>query len=206
MNKFSSVALLGLVAASIASNAKAADDIFWIDWTGCENVNGKTCYGTFTTNAKTIQVTYNNPQNIAFIQTGSGTDYFTDGTRTVRNAATSPYTSDTVPNIPPPAEMIALEKKGMQTLTFSETVRNLFFAYVSLNGNGYGFDQDFEVLSFGHSNDGNHCGYWGCGTSRKQIVGEEYQLLGTGEPHGTIVFSDSFDTLTWRSISNGKSF
>ena len=81
------------------------------------------------------------------------------------------------------------------------------FSYVSLNGYGYGFDQDFGILSFGDSSDGNDCGYWGCGTSFKKVVdlggGKfEYQLLGTGEPHGTIRFLGAFSTLTWRSLSN----
>lgn len=30
----------------------------------------------------------------------------------------------------------------------------------------------------------------------------EYQLLGTGEPHGTIRFLGAFDTVSWRSLSN----
>ena len=47
----------------------------------------------------------------------------------------------------------------------------------------------------------------GCGTSSKRIVdlgngNIEYQLIGTGEPHGTIRFAGAFNTLTWRSLSN----
>ncbi|WP_454458111.1 PEP-CTERM sorting domain-containing protein [Thauera phenylacetica] len=30
----------------------------------------------------------------------------------------------------------------------------------------------------------------------------EYQLLGTGEPHGTLQFKGTFDTVNWRSLSN----
>ena len=207
MTKLSSFALFGLAATSIFSYVKAAEDIHWIDWTRCASLNGITCYGTLTTNAKTITVEYNNPRGIGFSQTAGASeshDYFSDSART-RNPSTSPYTSATVPNIPPKGEMIALRYAGTQTLTFSESVRNVFFAYISLNGNGYGFDQDFEVLSFGASSDGNACGYWGCGTSSKSITTTEYQLVGTGEPHGTIVFADSFDTLSWRSLSDGKS-
>jgi hypothetical protein len=60
----------------------------------------------------------------------------------------------------------------------------------------------------GSGQDGdNACGYWGCGTSYKQVVdigggNYLYELLGTGEPHGTIRFKGSFDTLTWTSLSN----
>ena len=74
-----------------------------------------------------------------------------------------------------------------------------------MNGNGYGFDQDFDILSYGGA-DGNACGYWGCGTSYKQVVTvngkTEYQLLGTGEPHGTLRFKGTFDTVSWRSLSD----
>ena len=53
----------------------------------------------------------------------------------------------------------------------------------------------------------NTCGFWGCGTSFKNVVdlgggNFEYQLLGTGEPHGVIRFLGAFSTLTWRSLSN----
>ena len=30
----------------------------------------------------------------------------------------------------------------------------------------------------------------------------QYQLLGTGEPHGTLQFKGTFDTLNWSSLSN----
>lgn len=83
--------------------------------------------------------------------------------------------------------MIALTYAGSQTLSFSEPIANPVFSYVSLNGNGYAFNQDFEILSVGGV-DGNAPGYWGAGTSYKSVVdlgggNFEYQLLGTGEPH-----------------------
>ena len=100
----------------------------------------------------------------------------------------------------------ALQYAGTQSLVFSQAIANPVFAFVSLNGNGYGFDQDFDILSFGDASDGNACGYWGCGTSYKNIVTvngkTEYQLLGTGEPHGTLRFTGTFDTVSWRSLSN----
>jgi len=43
-----------------------------------------------------------------------------------------------------------LQFAGSQTLSFSQTVANPVFAYVSLNGNGYAFlNQNFDILSFG---------------------------------------------------------
>ena len=141
-------------------------------------------YGTITTPTTTVDVTYNNPRGLAFLQTGAGIDYFQNSS----GAVGSPYTSALVDNIPTAAEMIALQFAGRQSLHFSQAIANPVFSYISLNGNGYGFDQDFDILSFGDGV-GSYCGYWGCGTSSKNVVdlgggNFEYQLLGTGEPHG----------------------
>ena len=80
------------------------------------------------------------------------------------------------------------------------------FSYISLNANGYAFDQDFDILSFGDGTD-NDIGFWGAGTSSKDIVdlgggNFEYRLVGTGEPHGTIRFKGTFNAVSWRSLSN----
>lgn len=195
--------LFGCVTASAAP-------VFWTDWTGLGNVqSGFQGVGTITTNTATVTVTYTNPQGISFYQFNGGTDYWTP-----RNPVTdSPYTSALVDNPPPDSDIVALNAAGNQTLTFSQAIANPVFSYVSLNGNGYAFlNQDFDILSFGAGLNAaapgdNNCGFWGCGTSFKQIVniggGDfEYQLLGTGEPHGTIRFTGAFDTLTWRSLSN----
>lgn len=197
---------LSVIVLTLISQAVSAAPVFWTDWTTSTATNGFTANGTITTGTSTVQVTYNNPQGIAFFQDGvGGTDYWTSGG--VRNDATSPYTSALVDNIPTGNDIIALQFAGNQTLLFSETIANPVFSYVSLNGNGYAFNQDFDILSFGDGSPNNTCGYWGCGTSFKSVVdlgggNFEYQLLGTGEPHGTIRFKGAFDTVSWRSLSN----
>lgn len=194
--------LISLSAACILVTAPAlAVQVKWTDWTAGSS-DEKTVYGTIVTDTSTIAVTYSNPQTYAFLQTGSGTDYWENW----RGAVNSPYTSAVVDNIPTASEMIALDRAGMQTLTFSETVANPFFSYISLNGNGYAFDRDFEILSYGGL-DGNYSGYWGPGSSYKNVVALgggnfEYQLLGSGEPHGTIRFLGTFDSVSWRSLSD----
>ena len=198
--------LLAAATLGLASFATSAAPVFWTDWTSGSNTAGFTGLGTITTGTSTVDVTYNNPQGIAFFQSGGGIDYYQNN-RSGRDPATSPYTSALVDNIPTGTDIVALRFAGTQTLSFSETIANPVFSYVSLNGNGYAFDQDFEILSFGNASDGNDCGYWGCGTSFKNIVDLgggvfEYQLLGTGEPHGTIRFTGAFDTVSWRSLSS----
>lgn len=199
----------GIAIATLAGQALAVN-ISWTDWTADISATtpepGFTGVGEIVTATSTVGVTYQNDNGVGFFQTGVGIDYFQNGGGG-RDASDSPYTSGFVDNIPPAAEMIALQFMGLQTLFFSEAIANPVFSYVSLNGNGYAFDQDFDILSFGHASDGNDPGYWGSGTSYKEVVEVlpgvfEYRLLGTGEPHGTIRFKGAFDAVSWRSLSN----
>ncbi|MDG0867181.1 DUF642 domain-containing protein [SAR202 cluster bacterium JH702] len=202
--------------------------MFWADWTGGDLDAGSAFQGvgTITSPTAVVNVRYDNPQGILDVPSDSATPTYGYDTGAVtggldrwgrngdnaRVPATSPYTSDDVANIPTDTDMIRLRYAGSQTLTFIDAagdpidVANPVFAFVSLNLNGYGFDQDFDILSQGGV-DGNDCGLYGCGTSTKQIVDNgggdiEYWLVGTGEPHGTIRFRGSFDTLNWESLGD----
>lgn len=196
-----------LIVATLLFTAGVAGaaQIYWTDWMGSDldpgiGFKGQ---GTITTPTTTVTVTYTNPRGIGFYQSGPGTDWWIPRTPVSK----SPYTSAQVDNPPTFTDIVALQFAGNQTLQFSQTIANPVFSYVSLNGNGYAFlNQDFDILSFG---DGvvKSAGYWGAGTSFKNIVdlgggNIEYQLLGTGEPHGTIQFKGAFDSVTWRSLSN----
>lgn len=196
----------GALALALTSNVTLAAPIFWTDWTGgdLDSGSGFQAQGTITTGSSTVNVVYTNPQGVSFYQPSGGGYYYSNGTD--GPGGTSPFTSTLVDNRPPTSDIIALQYAGTQTLAFSQAIANPVFAYVSLNGNGYAFNQDFDILSFG---DGavNACGYWGCGTSYKNVVDLgggvfEYHLLGTGEPHGTLRFTGTFDTVSWRSLSN----
>lgn len=207
-------ALLAVAAISLglASAGAGAAPIFWTDWTGANvgSIAGAfQAQGTLTTNQSSVTVTYSNPQGIGFYQASGGTDYWQNN-RAGRNPATSPYTSAAVDNIPTDTDIVALRYAGMQTLNFSQAIANPVFAFVSLNGNGYAFNRDFELLSLGGV-DGNDCGYWGCGGASKVVVdlgggNFEYQLnsnnIGGSEPHGALRFLGAFDSVAWRSTSN----
>ncbi|MDU8941795.1 VPLPA-CTERM sorting domain-containing protein [Ovoidimarina sediminis] len=185
----------------------------WIDWeTSSVSPDGTfTATGTITSGSETIGVTYTNTQGVGFFQNGeSGNtiDYFS------AQGSNSPYESggpDGVDNRPPGAEMIALDTAGLQTLEFSQTVENLYYSFVSMNGNGYSFSQEFEILSYTRADvDGNGTdsdGYWGGGLVEKvDNLDGTFSLnaiAGNGtEPHGTILFTDTFDTLTWVSLTS----
>lgn len=184
-----------------------AAPFYWTDWTGSDLDPGAgfRAQGTITTPTATVGVTYTNANGIGFYQPSGGTDYYTGGA-----GATSPYTSALVDNRPTGTDIIALSRAGSQMLQFSEAIATPVFAFVSLNGNGYAFDQDFEILSVGGVG-GNACGFWGCGGVTKVIVplaggGFEYQLnsnnVGGTEPHGTLRFTGAFSSVSWRSSSN----
>ena len=176
-----------LAASALLSAAAHAAPVNWADWTsGTAGASGS-AIGSFSTGAGTVDISYKG--EVAFIETGTGTNYFTHG-------ATSPYKSALVDNDPTASEMIALSLATSKTLTFSTAVDNLFFAVVSLNGNGYRFDSDFEIVSFG-------AGYWGNGTLTKVALGGgQFQLNGSGEPHGVIRFTGAVSSITWTSLTN----
>ncbi|WP_430438386.1 YDG domain-containing protein [Neorhodopirellula lusitana] len=181
----------------------------WVDWTTWDAAT-KTATGTITVGSEVITVTYHNPQGIYGIQTSGGTAYWT-GRSGGSFSGESPYVSDNVANGPSTTDLIQLQYAGSQTLTFSESVENLAFSIMSMNGNGYGFDQDFTIESYSGLN-GAGPGYFGAGTMTKAIVGDTFQLNdggvnsasegGNSEPHGTIRFANAFSELTWNSLSD----
>lgn len=206
--RFRAIPALAFLLAASAANATP---VYWTDWTGSDTDPGVgfAGHGTITTLTQSVGVTYTNPAGIGFYQPSGGIDYWAPRTPVTN----SPYTSTAVDNAPTGTDIIALQYAGNQTLTFSQTVLNPIFAFVSLNGNGYAFlNQDFEILSYGAglgaaAPGDNSCGYWGCGSVTKQVVdlgggNIEYRLIGTGEPHGAIRFTGAFDSLTWRSMTN----
>ena len=204
MYKYIGVFLASFVAMSSASAAP----IFWTDWTSNSNINNvSTTVGNITTTGSVIGVTYENANGIAGAQLGNvnDRDYYANGPNGVngRDDSISPYTSAAVDNAPTSKDIVRLRFAGEQTLSFTESIANLVFAYVSLNNNGYRFTQDFDILSFGDPIDGNACGYWGCGKSSKTITVVNgityYDLVGTGEPHGAIQFKGALSSITWES-------
>lgn len=189
------VGITVLVAA--ASTPAQAGPVSWTNWTSFDNVSVQ---GSIVVDGSTISVTYTGERG--FVQTACGTDYWIQSP-----AGPNPYTSPTVDNPPNGSsdpllrcDIIALSHATAKLLEFSEPVTNPLFAVVSLNGNGYRFDRDFEILSFAQ-------GYWGDGTLTKRISTSTtgavtYDLIGTGEPHGVIQFIGTFSTVHWDSLSD----
>lgn len=205
--------LFSLACAAVAALSAAplaAAPINWTDWhTSSGNTGPVTVIGSMDVDGTAVTVTYTNTNSIAFTQLTGGIDYWQNG-RSGRNDAISPYTSvgpNGVDNAPTGTDIIALRTAGTQTLTFSEAVSDIYFSFVSLNSNGYQFDRDFTLLSGGNMNiDGNGtdaCGYWGCGSSSKLVNATDgtWDLIGTGEPHGTLLLDGTFTSVSWTSLS-----
>lgn len=177
--------LAGLIVMLATTTGVHAAPVVWVDWTGGTTGANGSAQGVLTVDGETVDVTYTG--QIQFLQTGGETNYF---------IPSAPYVSATVDNAPGTSDIIALSTATSHTLTFSKAVKNLLFAVVSLNGNGYKFDSDFEILSMGQ-------GFWGNGTLTKDTsIPGEYLLNGSGEPHGVIEFTANVTSITWTSLTN----
>lgn len=185
-----SIPVFTLVFFLFSPFSALAAHVYWVDWqSGQAGTNGWAS-GVINIGSTTVNVSYLG--EIAFIQTSSGTNYWTE-------YDPKPYTGSTlIDNSPPPPDIIALSKTTLKTLNFSVPLTNLFFAFVSLNGNGYNFDRDFEIVSCGK-------GYWGIGTVTEEYIGGSYpyRLKATsGEPHGVIQFPGPVSSISWTSMNN----
>ena len=172
------IALLGVAAPA------SAIEIKWTDWA---NATTGQVDGTATSLGETISVTYSG--TFAFVQTGTGTDYFTPS---------SPYTDNAVvDNRPPAAEMVALsggDTALTHTVSFSEPVVDPVMAIVSLGQPAqtitYNFgDETFDILSSG-------TGYWG-GAEPDSLFQITPSILTGTEGHGVIQFSGTYSEITW---------
>lgn len=182
MRWWTTPSFLALGIALCATPGRSAP-VAWTDWTSGA---AGSAMGQIVTPDGTVMVEHTG--QIAFIQTGTGTNFYSPAT---------PYVSALVDNPPPAAELIALSQVGTRTLTFSAPVEDLFFAIVSLNSNALRFDHDFEIVSTG-------CGYWGCGgLSRTDLGNGQFRAASTGgEPHGVIRFVGAVSSLTFSNEVN----
>lgn len=179
-------AVLQALASTLVIAAPAfAAPVTWVDWVAATAGNEGSADGVLSLGATNVDVHYSG--QIAFAQVSGGTNYY---------LPSAPYISPLVDNAPSTPDIIALSTATPKTLTFSQAIDNLFFAVVSLNGNGYRFNRDFDIVSFG-------TGYWGPGTMTKvDLGGGIFEVTGTGEPHGVIRFKGAVSSINWTSETN----
>jgi hypothetical protein len=171
--------LTPLIAGVLTFTSTAAP-VHWADWTSGTAGWFGSAEGQIDTGSEIVGISYTG--EIAFIQTSGGINYWNPS---------APYTSVLVDNGPGTPDIIAVSKETTKTLSFSKPVDNLFLAVVSLNNNGYLFNQDFSVVSYGQ-------GYWGDGTLiRTDLGGGQFMLSGSEEPHGVIRFAGPVSSISW---------
>lgn len=182
------IATCFLTAATVATAAP----YFYVDWTTA-NVGAGTASGLITlpdTSTVTVdfKATYANgsPGNLAFAQTGGGTNYW---------IPSSPYISTQVDNAPPDTDLLALQggQNQIYTVTLGAAIKDPIMAIVSLGQPGsnttYDFNAPFAIVSEG-------VGFWGGNTTTalEQLAGD---ILIGNEGHGTIQFIGTFSTFSW---------
>jgi VCBS repeat-containing protein len=187
---------------SLTASSKATstgNTVYWVDWQSATQLSAPSpgTDGTYRVNGTiglpgghNINVTYEG--QYFFVQTAAGeTFYYTQPSGAV-------YTSAAVANGPGTSDIIALgDAASARNLTFSEPVENLFFAIVSMNSNGYLFDQDFNIVSRGQ-------GYFGNSSNvTKSATGDgRFGITSSGNPsefHGVLQIDGAVSSLTWTS-------
>lgn len=170
------------IVTILLSASSFALPVYWVDWiSGTPGLNGS-ADGVIHIGSEAVQVHYEG--EAGFIQTDGGVNYW--------NPA-DPYISAAVPNPPPNSDIIATYQTTLKTLTFSRPIHDLIFAIVSLDWNGYFFDREFSVESYGQ-------GWWGDGWMQKVYTPAGQPVVwGSWEAHGVIRFEGEIQTLSWTS-------
>lgn len=171
--------LIAIVGLSFPSLFASATMINWVDW---QSSTANTATGELLVGSETVAVNVSSTSAFAFVQTGTGTDFWTG----------SAYTNGTVDNAPPASEQIALNPAGTVTISFDKPIANVFFAINSWNNNTVAFDTPIVIDSSG-------AGYWGSGSANLNADSTGFQ--GVGELHGIILAEGDFSSISFSHTS-----
>ncbi len=169
----------GFILTALFSTPVLAVPVSWTDW---QSSTAVLAFGELYVGTTTVDVDYLNTSTHSFVQTGTGTNFWS-GTA---------YTNGTADNAPTASEQIALGNGGTVTINFSETIQDPFLAMNSWNGNTVEFGMPIIIDSFG-------AGYWGSGTANLNSGGTGF--FGSGEFHGVISLLGSFDSISFTHTS-----
>lgn len=172
--------LSAIVTAAFFSTSALAVPVQWTDWQS--SANSTSAEGQLIVNTTAVDVSYSATGAHSFVQTGSGTNYWSG----------SAYTQGTVDNAPTPAELVALKEGGTVTVNFSEAILNPYIAMNSWNGNVVDFGEAISIDSSGQ-------GFWGTGSATLNGTGTGF--TGTGEFHGVISLQGSFSSITFTHVT-----
>lgn len=176
------------VLTFVLSTSAWAGTISWTDWTSATVGQSGAAAGTISIGANVVGVNYTG--DVTFAQTGSGINYWTQG-------SPAPYTGNAVvDNAPTASELIALSLSNItNTITFSQSVIDPIITIVSQGQPSltvsYDFNRSFSVLSEG-------LGYWGDG-SYNLVAGD---ILQGNELHCAIQFIGTVSSISWVASPN----
>jgi len=170
-----------LASISLISTPALAIPVSWTDW---QSSASNTAAGQLLADGSTVDVSFSSSSAINFVQTGSGTNYWAGGS--------NPYTNGSVDNNPTASELISLNAGGIITISFSQTISDIYIALNSWNRNTVDFGTQIEI-------DSNGTGYWGGGTPILNGAGTGF--YGSGEVHGVIKLNGDFDSISFSHTS-----
>lgn len=170
--KFKDFACAGLLGIVLASPGHAAT---WTDWT---SNSGATTAGSLSFGGTDVGVTVTGSVAPAFVQLSGGTDYYTGPNFDIDGAGI------------PTTDLIGLAAPGTFTVSFSQTVSDIYFALVSWNVAPATFSAPVDVVNV-------DCGYWGCGSATASGATVSF----SGEAHGLLHLSGSFDSFSFTTTS-----
>lgn len=178
-------------AGLLALPAQAATTVTWADWT---KVDSKTASGTFTIGSQTITVTASSTSSFYKVDE-NGSIFLTGGA----------YTQGDVANSPAGKDLIQLGGGGRIDFSFSDTVANIYFAFVSWNVTNQPATANVTTFSQNVALDSNGAGYWGSGTT--VVSGNVANFY--SEAHGVLTvagggdFTMAHNTEYWHGFTLG---
>jgi hypothetical protein len=175
MNHFSKLTI-GMIITTCLSAPAFAAPVSWTDW--ISSADQFSASGNLLVGSTSVNVGYSGTGAHSFVQTGTGTNYWTGPA----------YTQGTIDNAPPSSELVALNQGGTVTINFSQTVQDPLIGLVSWNNNTVEFGAPIQFDSFGP-------GFWGNGTPILNPA--ETGFFGSGELHGVLRVPGSYDSITF---------
>jgi MYXO-CTERM domain-containing protein len=203
MNRTISAALGLMTALSVSSTAFAVP-VYYADWQSATVATAGTAAGVINTPSGSVNVTYTG-QVFSTTQTICGAAYWSSNPAIYRSATADNGPSEIAGTTTqrPNAErcdvisMTGGNGVGVSTFSFDKPILNPIMSILSLGQGGVTaelqFDQAFTILSQG-------AGYFGGSTSALVDAGANARggdTLRGNEGHGTIMFTGTFQTLTW---------
>jgi len=171
--------------------------VAWADW---KSYNGTNATAAVQTSNGTVLATLTTSTGIAGIQIDNalsdnlphtydwqpgGVDYWTPENGLFGSV-----------NKPTNTDIVQFISAGTRTLTFAQSVGDIYLAIYSGNNNVYRFDRDFTMVTSTNN------GMWGSGSATKRTVVEAgktyYELVAVaGEAGGLLKFADVGTSLSW---------